>query len=470
MATSPASQTSAVQGVVSAFTPSNAAQAAAVQQVVSAFTPSGGVAQTSDSARAEVGALGNDIRRYAMPDADTARLRQLAEQEMSLIAQRREDLEKRRIDEIEGIGQEFDELQLITEETQEKEFAGRATGLITQAGGALGLTQSHEGVLQNLTVTHRREIQSLVAKKQSAIRQAQNAYDERDFQLAREYLQVARETENQIFQREQGFFNQQLQLSQEMRAQTTFERDAAKETIDMLVQTNVTPSDRDIENLSQALKITPQMTREFINSARAAATAEAGEKQMESLKKIADVMRALPAGTEFSLPDGTVVTATGNSGDWSITSVNDDSGFVRQVWSNKLTGEQKTVSVGQIGKASGGSSSGASGWKFTQAQTGSLLAQNLTAKDINDMENVIKNQGIQTVIDQFVGLSEYINMTPEKQATYRKQNNLPEDFIPPYYTKEVVNNVIKILEAPLKKDYYVEDASWPDIIYGKQDE
>ena len=97
---------------------------------------------TSDGARAETTALQRDIEKMGDEGPDFRRIQQLAEQEQQLIADQRDRLEKQRAEEVAGIRTEFAELQNLTEEEQTKEFAGRNVGLITQAGGALGLPQS----------------------------------------------------------------------------------------------------------------------------------------------------------------------------------------------------------------------------------------------------------------------------------------------------------------------------------------
>ncbi len=180
---------------------------------------------TSDSSgvRAANTATGNDINRY-LGSFDSSALTRAAEAERAQIEAERNALNARRDAEVVGIESAFGDTKKATERAQEGEFASRSTGLITSGGGFLGATQSQQGVLQQLRETQRTEISALETKKQAAIRQAKNAYDDKDFALARDLVKSAREVEQQIYARQKDYADRAIQISRynEQDKQTAF--------------------------------------------------------------------------------------------------------------------------------------------------------------------------------------------------------------------------------------------------------
>ena len=124
---------------------------------------------------------------------------------------------------LEGINTEFDLAQKLQGETQGKEYAGRATGLVTAGGGFLGGTQSHEGVLANLQKTFDSEKTALLAKKFAAINAAKTAWEDKDFALARQLATDAKNLQQDIYNREKDFADQQLSIAKEARAKQEFD-------------------------------------------------------------------------------------------------------------------------------------------------------------------------------------------------------------------------------------------------------
>lgn len=170
------------------------------------------IVSSSGSARADRGAIDTDIRTYEKGFNSKA-LERAAEAERATIEAERRALDARRDAEVEGIENSFEDLRLGTEDDQGKEFAGRATQLITSGGGFLGATQSQQGVLQDLRERQRLEVSGLETKKQAAIRQARNAYDDRDFTLARDLVKSARDFEKEIYNRQQSYADRQINLA-----------------------------------------------------------------------------------------------------------------------------------------------------------------------------------------------------------------------------------------------------------------
>lgn len=180
---------------------------------------------TSDSSatRASNTATGNDISRYERGFDDSS-LRAAGEAERRQIEAERAALDARRTAEIGTIEKGFGDTADATVRAQGSEYAGRATQLVTSGGGFLGATQSQQGVLQQLRETQRGELSALETKKQAAIQQARNAYDDKDFALARDLVKSAREVEAQIYTRKKDYADREIQISRyaEQDKQTQF--------------------------------------------------------------------------------------------------------------------------------------------------------------------------------------------------------------------------------------------------------
>lgn len=170
-----------------------------------------GITSDSSGARNSENNLRQDI------DDNLSRLQRDLERQ---IERERKALEARRKAEVGNINEDFDKSRADTEFAQKREVGGTATAL-ARAGGYLGVTASQEGVLQNLANTHRAEIDTLENSRQDALRAANNAYEDRDFELAREKLAIARETEQEIYNRQQEFDKINREKLQELQDQQT---------------------------------------------------------------------------------------------------------------------------------------------------------------------------------------------------------------------------------------------------------
>lgn len=212
-------------GSVNNFNPNTGAKLSAGQSVTvkpGNNTYGSNPVVTSDRVRADNNALGVDIR--GLKNAYAADNAQIQAQQAALA--------ERRANEIAGIKTEFDIAKGAQEVGQERDFASRATSLITSGGGFLGGTQSQQGVLQNLRGTHETEKTALMAKREAAILAANTAYEDKDFALARELSKNAKEMQNEIYRRQKDYADQTLALTRENRAQTEFDLNIAKDKIE----------------------------------------------------------------------------------------------------------------------------------------------------------------------------------------------------------------------------------------------
>lgn len=250
------------------------------------------------------------------------------------------------------IGAEYESAATGLGQTQEKQFAGRATSLITSGGGFLGATQSQEGVLQNLQQSQEQEMQGLYQKRDNAVAQARNAYLEKDFALARESAKIASALEKDILSYKDRVADQQIRQAQESRAVDTFERERSKELLNNYAAQpvgSVIPRS-ELNRLAQAYGTDTAGVQNLITGIRATATAKSYKEKLEAQKNIADILSSYPKGTVVPMPDGTTMTAIGGSDDVSVVHSTDAYGKVTQITTNKLTGRVSTQNLGVIGK------------------------------------------------------------------------------------------------------------------------
>ena len=150
--------------------------------------------------RSDYSATGADIK-LARSEAQT----------QSFYQGERDRLGVERDQSIADLNKTYAETQAEQATDQNSAFSSRSTALITSGGGALGATQSQEGVLQNLKGTFEREKNALLGKRDSAILAAESAYGDRDFALAKEMMASAKETEKELYRREQDYYSNQVQ-------------------------------------------------------------------------------------------------------------------------------------------------------------------------------------------------------------------------------------------------------------------
>jgi uncharacterized protein (DUF433 family) len=224
----------------------------------------------------------------------------LQKEQRKEIERQRDALEQRRADEVAGIEEGFGVAKTDTENAQLKETGATSTAL-ARAGGYLGVTASQQGVMQNLVITQRQELLALEAKKNEAIRAANNAYEDRDFELARELLKSARELETEAFNRRNTFFNQQLDIMGEERAQYAeqraskeFKNKIVNERIDRLMDQGVQPGASQIATMAQELGISPDELAKTFEAATRTKALEDSKSRTARDVSIAAVLQSVP--------------------------------------------------------------------------------------------------------------------------------------------------------------------------------
>jgi hypothetical protein len=293
-------------------------------------------------------------------------------QYLSLIDEQIKALEERRKAEVAQIESQFTGAKQNLELEQKKE-RGATSSTIARLGGYLGPSASAQGVMLNLAQTHRSEVTTLEGKKAEAIRQANNAIDDKQFALARLRVEEVKDIEKTIHQRKVDFFNQSLDLINEERQQDKFFRE--KIEADLSAFGEVALNDETLElDPTRAAQIdqyygVPGFTKQYLETIRTTAKAAAEKDRVAAQKDMLDLLEKIPAGQKLTFPDGTTYTGLGSAGDIYTTLQVDDSGIGRLIAYDKRADRITVTPVGAVGKSD---SSGGSG-KVDDATTDNVL-------------------------------------------------------------------------------------------------
>lgn len=213
-----------------------------------------------------------------------------------------------------NINSDYNIAKLGMEKTQEKDYAGRATSLVTSGGGFLGATQSQEGVLQNLKGTFEAEKNALLSKKEEALLASQTAYEDKDFALSTQMLQLAKDAEKEIYNRTQDYNNNLLKISSENRAQTEFDYGIA----DKKIQGYVNMSDQDFAKVDQN-EIANLDKNYFPGYTAYKRNTEKTSNEIERISKIINIKNDVPAGQKFTINGVTYVGTKAPTGGYKIS-------------------------------------------------------------------------------------------------------------------------------------------------------
>lgn len=169
----------------------------------------GVISDTSDK-KAEITQTGTDINKMMSPAItlpSTEVLNKTLDQITKQMEERRKQLETRRTEDVMGIEKGFETTRGELELKQEKEFE-QATGRIRTGGF---FTSMERDQLLDLQRAHRLEIANLEGQKFSILNQAKRAYEDQDFDLAKEQLQLVRDIEKESYSRNQQYFQNIMQ-------------------------------------------------------------------------------------------------------------------------------------------------------------------------------------------------------------------------------------------------------------------
>lgn len=289
------------------------------------------------------------------PDNSTDSASSASKQYMDLLDAQAAALEARRKTETDVINKQFDSAKIGLTDTQKRE-TGTTSGMLARAGGYLGPSGSATGVLLTLAQNHKAEVVTLEAKRASAIQEANNAIDDKQFVLAQMKVKEVKDIEQTINDRKQQFFDNSLKAIQESRNQDEFYRTKIQD--DLKTLGTLATSDQELElDPKIAAEIDSYygvsgFTQQYLNVINKQAKAKTAADQVTNQKNMLELLEKIPAGQKVSFPDGTEYTGLGSAGDIYSTLEVDSNGIGRMVTYDKRSGKINVTNVGAVGKPS----------------------------------------------------------------------------------------------------------------------
>jgi hypothetical protein len=257
------------------------------------------------------------------------------------------DLEQRRKEAEQNINAEFDSTKQRTETAQGRE-TGQFGATLNRIGGYLGGSASSSGAMNALNSDQRFELQTLEAKRQSALTAARSAYDDKSFAVAKARADEAKSYEQEIYKRQNDFLDNTMQLltgAQSFRSSQIGTADKMLENItspDLISPTTRSEIDAIYGN---------GFTDKYAAYKQVASQAESSKKATESYKAYVDLLQSIPTGQTVSMPDGAKVTGMGKSSDLNVFKTENANGQVTITAFNPMTGKLQNYGAGAIGTA-----------------------------------------------------------------------------------------------------------------------
>ena len=183
---------------------------------------------TSDPARDTYAALKDKINKLGSNTLDYSSYLNTSDPMSGLLNDQRKSLQQRKTAEIGRIQSEYSDRQAGQVQQQKSETGTQSMGLARIGGFD---SASGQAVLTNLQRTHEAEQNTLMQARQSAILQAQQAYEDKDFALAKLQIDEAKAAEALMYNRSQDFIRNSFAMQQEERANAQFEYGKTRDTI-----------------------------------------------------------------------------------------------------------------------------------------------------------------------------------------------------------------------------------------------
>lgn len=214
-----------------------------------------------------------------------------------------------------SISADYEEQKKNLEKTQAREAGSTQAGIL-RMGGYLGESGSGTGVLLTQAEQHKNELLSLQGKKDKALLEAQNAYEDKNFEAANKAYTIAMDIEDKMYNRQQDFFKNQMTLDK-------FNADKAERDL-----TALSFIDKENLNTPEVLaKIneiddyygSPGFSVKYIAAAKKEQEAKEAKDQLAIDKAYMDILTDIPYGKTVVLPNGKAytglkVSATSSSG------------------------------------------------------------------------------------------------------------------------------------------------------------
>lgn len=299
---------------------------------------------TSDPYRNAIGSLGNNISSaLTAQNADTSKIDQLNQSVSDMLKTRMDELAQRRQQQIDNINKEFEGVKTDTANKQANEV-GASASTLARIGGALGESASGMGYMQKLDASHRTEMAALESKRQQAIMTAENAYSDKQFEMAEKLMDNARVMADTIAKRKSEYVDTLLKVEQLQK----YQRDNASETLDTLISNGISIDDLPqgyLENLDMQQGLPGGTSAAMWEVGQAERKQKNAQQQLEQGGKLLDVLNKMPAGTPIMINDN-MYYGTQGTGKVEIG----PDGQARSISIDQSTGRAVVSNLGFMGK------------------------------------------------------------------------------------------------------------------------
>jgi hypothetical protein len=325
-------------------------------------SPYSSLTSSSSQSRAGEASILDSLKNF---NAGTQNYQDLLNGHLSYLDSYSQKLEAQRAQTIKSINDSAAQTKTDTENAQTRE-TGSTTVSLARIGGYLGGSASATGAMINLANTHRAELQTLEQKRQAAITLANQAIDDKQFDVAKQKVSEARNILNDIETSKQNFFNNNLKILQEQRSQDEALGNRYQDELKAFAYVDPKTIDPNKKSEIDNFYGVAGFTDKYLKATNDINKVKSSKDAMEYQKSFIDLLKDIPQGQKMTFPDGTTYTGIGSAGDISTVTATDDSGVVRQFMINKITG--KVVGSVNLGKVGGSSNSSNSGDFKTQLQ------------------------------------------------------------------------------------------------------
>ena len=268
--------------------------------------------------RAEIDALGRQIAgmQASKVTAGEQALKDANQKTQDDLTKQRESLNQRKEAEIARIKEDFTIASTQQGERQARDYSGKSTNLTTAGGGFLGFTGSQAGVLENMQKGFDQEKTALISKKEAAIGAAQSAFTDKDFELASKMTKEAKDTEQELYNRQKEHSAELLQIARDKRAELSEERaqkNFERGYTDEKIKAYSAMSDEDFTKLTpDQLAETDRFlytgaTKDLRTAAISSAKNASYKSNLELRSTLQTLINKTPYGQKIPLPDGTFV-------------------------------------------------------------------------------------------------------------------------------------------------------------------
>lgn len=323
-------------------------------------SPSSILVASSSPFRTAVADTGNQIAgaQAGGVGADTSDLDKSLTDESKFFQDRRDQLAQQYQSRKSGLETLLEGEEEKTKEAQAKEAASFNIG-ITNIGGYLGNSVSQQGALLGLAQKQRSEIATLQAKHASILQDAQNAFTEADYKLAKDLIDNAREIRKEISTRKQDFFNNMLRLAEFRQGETKFESEeklkdqalAQKQLEDYSYLDPTKVNADDLSALEKRLGMPAGFGKSYLDVAAKVRKAKTSEESLKAAGDLYNILDKVPEGKEISI-DGVKYSGLKQiTPEMNMTTETDKDGNVTAIVLNKRTGKFTLTPLGKIGKS-----------------------------------------------------------------------------------------------------------------------